>query len=227
MVSQALRSAVDPRIVNFRYVDYPGSFGPATGVGDMSLERSVAVGKVEMTAAIQSTPRLVVTGGYSQGALVAIRHARDVLSHRRDLEVLAVATLGDPHQPLHGVWPLRKSGIAGPVDIRHRRFSLFVPGDPIADLLVSSPARSVADLGAWMSVRSLGDAREWVERTAVKAAQGRLQQWWNPGSWQSVSAGITSIGADLSGYLGTRHLAEYVSGGYVARLARLIEGVAA
>lgn len=214
--SEALRRALDPRKVKFTYVNYPADFGPATGMGDLSYEESKAIGAAALDRAVEASPHLVVVGGYSQGAGVAVKYARDILPKRPRHQVLAVATLGDPHTPVHH----GRSGIAGALHVPRPRFTEWAPGDPIADLPLGSPLRTVADLTGWMSVRTPEAARAWAFKTAERLAVA--QPWWNPFRWRDFAR----AGEDIRNYLGTAHSTDYDSGGHAKRLARRIESVA-
>ncbi|MDL9938671.1 alpha/beta fold hydrolase [Gordonia sp. ABSL1-1] len=216
-VSESLRRTLGDRL-SWRYVDYPASFGPATATGDLAYAESVAVGVHELADAARDVDGPVIVGGYSQGAAVAVAYARLVGSDDRPL---AVATLGDPHHPVH----LGRSGIAGALSVPCRRMSVYAPGDPIADLPLGSPLRSLADLGAWMSVRDLAAARQWGEDVLRDVLDARrMQQWWrNPAAF----AGLLSAAGYARGYLGTAHTTDYITGGHVGRLACMIEEAAA
>ncbi|QNL30169.1 lysin B [Gordonia phage Mariokart] len=213
-VSEAVKAEITARGWRFQYVDYPATFGPATGLGDMSMEASVAVGLDALTRAVAETPEdRVVVGGYSQGAIVAVRFVRDVLPHRRDLLVMGLATLGDPHTPVHN----NRSGIAGQLLVYNvERFTYWAAGDPIADLPLGSPMRGLADLGTWMSVRSPEESKQWAVEVGKRAAQKRLQSWWAPWRWSDLA----SVGGYVAGYVGTAHTTNYISQGLVDRLAR-------
>ena len=197
---------------DFQYVEYPASFGAATGVRDLSYEESVAQGVKALTAAVRGTQNLVVIVGYSQGAAVAVKFARDILPQHPELEVLAIATLGDPHNPYHD----GRSGIAGALSVPVKRFTVFVPGDPIADLPAGSLLRSIADLGGWMSIRSPEAVNRWGQKMISKV----LQQWWRH------PASVSGVVNQVRGYLGSKHSTDYVKFGHVDRLVAMIETVA-
>ncbi|ROZ89024.1 PE-PPE domain-containing protein [Gordonia sp. OPL2] len=216
--SEALRRAVDGSRVRFTYVDYPGQFGPATGVGDLSPAESVSAGMVALTHGVEASLNRVVVGGYSQGAMAAIAFAREILAQRPDLVVDAVATMGDPHNPVH----VGRAGIAGPLSVPRRRFTVHVPGDPIADLPLGSPLRSVADLTEWISIRSPEAGIRWATEAYETLDRQRAQAWWAPWRWHDIE----SAGRYVLGYLGTKHTTDYVTGGHAVRLARMIGGVA-
>ncbi|WAB09220.1 lysin B [Gordonia phage LittleMunchkin] len=211
-VSEAVKREVTARGWQFAYVDYPAKFGPATGWDDMSMEASVALGMVALEDAVRATPvRRVVVGGYSQGAIVAVRFVRDVLPRELDLEVMGLATIADPHTPVHS----GRSGIAGAINVLIRRFTYWAPGDPIADLPLGSPMRGLADLGAWMTLRSPEESRRWADEIGRAAVQRRLQSWWAPWRWEDLA----SVGWYIGNYLGTAHTTDYVRLGLTRRLA--------
>ncbi|AWY04693.1 lysin B [Gordonia phage Ebert] len=216
-VGEALRKALDPSKVKFTYVDYPADFGPATGVGDVSYADSVMAGVAALSLAVERSQFDVVVAGFSQGAAVAVHYALRVLPRKPKHIVLALATVGDPHQPVHN----GRSGIAGAITLSLRSFRRFVPGDPIADLELGSPVRLAADLSRWMSVRSPEAARAWAFKTAAELPT-RARRWWEPWNW----AAIGRAGEAIRNYLGTAHSTDYVSQGHVRRLARDIESVA-
>lgn len=215
VVSEALRRELDPTKVRFIYVDYPGTFGPATGWDDVSPAESVRVGIKNIETAVAGSPYRAIVGGYSQGAMVAVRFARERLTSRPDLIVDAVATLGDPYMPKHSGG---RYGIAGVRTTPRDRLTLCVPGDPIADLPAGSPLRSIADVTEYMSIRTPEDSRRWALQTLEKVPS-RLQAWWAPWSWGD----LLSAGQYMTNYLGTHHTMQYVESGLTARLARQIE----
>ncbi|AWN04248.1 lysin B [Gordonia phage Sour] len=210
-VSEEMRRQTEARGWRFAYVDYPAQFGPATGVDHMSMEASVAVGVKELENAVRATPETrVIVGGYSQGAIVAVRFVHDVLPRAKDLIVMGLATIADPHTPVHG----NRSGIAGAINVALERFTVWAAGDPIADLPLGSPMRSLADLGAWMTLRTPEERKRWATEIAKAAAQRRLQSWWAPWRW----ADLASVGWYVGNYLGTAHTTDYVRQGLVKRL---------
>ena len=213
--SEALRRALDPARVRFVYVSYPAEFGAATGSGDLAYQESVWQGVARLHAARGNTYGPVAVGGYSQGAAVSVAYAR--LS---GAGLVACATMGDPHHPVVA----GRGGIAGALATPCRRLTVRAPGDPIADLPLGSPLRTVADLGAWMSIRDWAAVLRWGHEVAADVADlRRLQQWWrNPAAW----AGLLSAGHYASNYLGTNHTTDYVRKGYAVGLARQLEAVA-
>ena len=217
--AEALRRALNPKLCKFDYVDYPASYAFITGIGDHSYAESVRIGMRQLRDAVRATDLPVIIAAYSQGASVAVRFARDILPAAHDLDVRAVATMGDPHQERHQ----GRSGIAGPLSTPRPRLSVWAPGDPIADLPDGCPLRSIADLTEWMSLRSFEDGQDWALDIFEKVTQMRAQAWWQPWRWPDLSA----AGGYALGYLqGDAHMRRYVSGGHAVRLARMIEGVA-
>jgi len=219
MPAEALRRALDPALVDFRYVNFPASYGPATGIGDLSYAESVRAGMKAMLHEVRATPHPAILSGYSQGAAVAVRFARDILPGAHDLDVRAVATMGNPYQPRHS----GRSGIAGALSVPRPLLSVIAPGDPIADLPAGSPIRTVADMTAWMSLRSIEDVRLWG-LDVLENLPTKWQRWWEPLRWPAIEAAPR----DVLRYIdGSAHMRDYISGGHVARLARMVEGVAA
>lgn len=219
-VAMALKRELADRVA-FEFVEYPGAFGPATGQRDISYAESVSVGAKAIAAAVRATPNPAVVVAYSQGAAAMHKFAREILPSDGALDVRAFAALGNPHQPVHS----GRSGIVGPAPISPRwpLFSLYAPGDPIADLPLGSPLRSVADVSEWMSVRSPEAGKRWAFEVLNRMGSQRVQAWWQPWRWPEIA----SAARYAENYLGTCHTTDYIRGGYVARLARLIEGVAA
>lgn len=218
MPGEALRRALDPELVDFRYVNFPASYGPATGIGDPSYAESVRAGMKAMLHEVRATPYPAIVSGYSQGACVAVRFARDILPAAHDLDVRAVATMGDPHQERHQ----GRSGIAGPLSTPRPRLSVYAAGDPIADLPDGSPMRTIADMTAWMSLRSVEAGRLWA-LDILENLPTKWQRWWAPLRWPAIEA---APGYALGYLQGDRHMRDYVTKGHVARLARMIEEVA-
>lgn len=214
-VAEALRELLPSRI-RFDYIDYPAQFGPATGPGDIAYAESVMQGVHATADAVRATGGRVILAGYSQGAAVAVAYARLARPG-----IAAVAALGNPHQPVHG----GRSGIAGAIDdLPCPLWSLYAPGDPIADLPLGSPLRTLADLGEWMSIRDVAAGRRWAAEMAADITDlRRMQQWWrDPIAW----AGLLSAGRYATNYFpGTKHTTDYIRLGLVARLARQIEQV--
>lgn len=218
--AEALRRALDPKLCKFDYVNYPATYGPATGIGDPSYAESVRIGMRQLRDAVRATDLPVVVAAYSQGAAAAVRFARDILPAAHDLDVRAVATMGDPHQVRHQ----GRSGIAGPLSTPRPRLSVYAPGDPIADLPDGCPLRSIADLTEWMSLQSMQAGEEWAIALWDRIiAERDLQAWWRRAQLRDLSnAGMYAIN-----YMtGENHMRHYVSGGHAKRLARMIEGVA-
>lgn len=216
-VAESLRRALSPRL-RFEYVDMPSVFGPATGVGDVSYAESVMQGVHDLADAVRAVDGPVIAASYSQGAAVALQFAR--LARKGTLA--AVASLGDPHQSRHS----GRAGIAGAIEdgeITCPRLSAYAPGDPIADLPLGSPLRSLADLGAWMSIRDLDAVHRWGGEMLATALEQKAQAWWQPWRWRDIESAIRYADNYLRG---TNHTTDYISGGHVKRLARMIEGVA-
>jgi hypothetical protein len=99
---------------------------------------------------------------------------------------------------------------------------VYSPFDPIADLPMGSPLRSVADLTEWMSIRSPEAGKRWAVDNVEKLAKQKAQAWWAPWRWHDIENAIR----DATFYLGTKHTTDYVTGGYAVKLARMLERVA-
>lgn len=211
-----LHRLLSPRFP-FQFVDYPATYGAITSPGDIAYAESVMQGVHATADAVRAVGGRVILASYSQGAAVAVAYARLA----RSGSIAGVAALGNPHQPLHA----GRSGIAGAIeDLSCPLWSLYAPGDPIADLPLGSPLRSLADLGQWMSIRDVEAGRRWAAEMAADITDlRRMQQWWrDPIAW----AGLLSAGRYATNYFpGTKHTTDYIRLGLVARLARQIEQV--
>ena len=210
-VSEAVRHALHGTGIRFQYVDHPAAYGPASGLGDMSYEASLATGIKAVRAAANATSGPVLVGGYSAGAVVARRYLRAY----RHPAVIGYASLGDPHTYRHRTAGQLRSGIAGHQLTSIPATIMWVAGDPIADLAEGSPLRSIADLTAWMSVRSTADAHRWALDVADRLGRQRAQAWWQPWRWPALA----DAGHAISRYLGDHHTERYVAEGVSARLA--------
>jgi hypothetical protein len=218
VVGEALRRSLDPRVARFEYVDYPAAYGVATSVDGIAYAESVEFGAKALSDAVTATPYPAVVSGYSQGAAAAVAYAREILPRRPLHEVVAVAALGNPHQLVHH----GRGGIAGPLNVPRPYWSLYAPGDPIADLPMGSPLRTIADVTDWMSIRDLAASKRWAADILEDIHTRRMQSWWAPWRWGDLA----SAGQYALNYMGTAHTGDYVTGGHVKRLARMIEGVA-
>ncbi|UYL88153.1 lysin B [Gordonia phage Evaa] len=212
VASVALAEAL-PDSFGFAYVAYPAQFGPATGPGHMSHEESVQQGVRALTAAVMEAVGRVVVAGYSQGAEVAVRFVRDILPKLEPeirAKVVGLATMGDPHQPVHDG---NRSGILEPISglgiWTSRRFVL---GDPIADLSGTSLLRVVAPLTKWMAIRSHEDVVKWGQEAL--AGLGQLPWWTYLRPWA-----ISSAAREIGNYLGTAHTTDYAETGVAAEVA--------
>ncbi|QGJ87577.1 lysin B [Gordonia phage Faith5x5] len=212
--SEALKRSLRPS-VKFTYVSYPGMFGPATGAHHMSAAESIAAGAQAMARAVHGSRYPAIVGGYSQGAMVAYKFAREILPKRPELEVVAVAAMGNPHEPGHQG---NRGGIAKRLTVPRRLLSVWAPGDPIADIVATAPLRSAWDAVEWMSVRDFPSALRWVNDLADNVTDG-VEQWWqNP----DVLASLRAANAYL---FGTTHTTDYARFGHATRLARQIEAM--
>ncbi|QFG08087.1 lysin B [Gordonia phage PCoral7] len=215
--AESLKRSLRPGF-GFRYVDYPATFGPATGLRDMPAAESIAQGVRNLTVAVEQTSGPIVIGCYSQGFMVGYKFAREVLPRRPELRenVRALAGMGNPHEPTHH----GRGGIAERLDLPGvPLLSVWVPGDPIADIEVNAPLRSAWDLTEWMSVRDLPSARRWLDDVADKVIDGPEDWWRHPNILASLHAANRYV-------FGTQHSQDYARHGHATRLARMIERVA-
>lgn len=213
--SEALRRSLNPS-VKFTYVSYPGMFGPATGAHHMSAAESIEAGARTMAAAVHASRYPAIVGGYSQGAMVAYKFAREILPKRPELDVRAVAAMGNPHEPLHRG---ARGGIADRLTLPRKLLSVWAPGDPIADIHKDAPLRSAWDVVEFMSVRDQASALRWLDSIADKVTDGP-QDWWRRPDF------IASILAARDYVWGTQHTTDYSRHGHATRLARMIERAA-
>lgn len=212
--AEALRRSLRPGY-EFSYVDYPAAFGPATGIGDMPAAESIRIGAENVERAVRRTPHPAVIACYSQGCMAAYRFARDILPKRPELDVRAVAAMGNPHEPTHQG---NRGGIAERGWQPRKLLSVWAPGDPIADLVGSAPLRSAWDATEWMSVRDFNSALRWVNDLTNNVTDGPGVWWQNP----DVLASLRAANAYL---FGTQHTTDYARHGHATRLARQIEAM--
>lgn len=213
--SEALKRSLN-HSVKFTYVKYPGQFGPATGVQHMSAAESIAAGAQAMARAVEASPHPAVVGGYSQGCQVAYKFAREILPKRPELDVRAVAAMGNPHEPTHQG---NRGGIAERLWLPRKLLSAWAPGDPIADIHKDAPLRSAWDVVEFMSVRDQASALRWLDSIADAVTDGP-QDWWQRPDF------IASILAARDYVWGTQHTTDYARHGHATRLARMIERAA-
>ncbi|AKJ72041.1 PE-PPE domain-containing protein [Gordonia alkanivorans] len=213
--SEALRRSLNPS-VKFTYVSYPGMFGPATGAHHMSAAESIEAGARTMAAAVHASRYPAIVGGYSQGAMVAYKFAREILPKRPELDVRAVAAMGNPHEPLHRG---ARGGIADRLTLPRKLLSVWAPGDPIADIHKDAPLRSAWDVAEFMSVRDQASALRWLDSIADAVTDGPSEWWRRPDF-------IASLIAARDYVWGTQHTTDYARHGHATRLARMIERAA-
>lgn len=209
--AQALRRALPPGC-EFSYVDYPAAFGPATGVTHVSPAESIAAGVRNLTRAVELTPHPAIVAGYSQGAMVCYRFVRDILPHRPDLDVRALAAMGNPHEPTHQGG---RGGIAERLTVGVPLLSVWAPGDPIADIAANAPLRELWRMTEWMSVRDMTSALRWLDDVVDRLTAGPRAWWANPDLIASVQAANAYV-------FGLQHSLDYARHGHAARLAAMI-----
>ena len=212
--SEALRRSLN-HSVKFTYVKYPAMFGPATGAHHMSAAESIEAGARAMAAAVHASRYPAIVGGYSQGCQCAYKFARDILPKRPELDVRAVAAMGNPHEPLHRG---ARGGIADRLTLPRKLLSVWAPGDPIADIHKDAPLRSAWDVVEFMSVRDQASALRWLDSIADAVTDGP-QDWWRRPDF------IASLIAARDYVWGTQHTTDYARHGHATRLARQIEAM--
>ncbi|AZV00678.1 lysin B [Gordonia phage Lilas] len=216
--AESLRRSLRPGF-EFSYVDYPAAFGPATGAAHVSPAESIRIGAENVARAVERTPHPAVVVGYSQGVMAAYRFAREILPHRRHLDVRAIGAMGNPHEPTHQG---NRGGIAERLTLPKngpRLLSVWAPGDPIADIVANAPLRSAWDATEWMSVRDFPSALRWINDLTSSVTDGPEEWWRNP----DILASLRAANAYL---FGTTHTTDYARFGHATRLARQIEVLA-
>jgi len=221
IISSTFGAALDPYRFQFQSLRYPAAYGSA----GMSYAESVRIGKAAMVEAIRATPYRAVIGGYSQGAGIAGDLAAEIgQGFWPDLDVVGCALIADPARP-HGAgmpdWPTASGyGITGERPIEGvPTWWAANEGDPITALPSGNPLRSIADLSEYYSLRSPGDAIQWMERLADRARRNQWQRWWSIENWRSWGGAV----AYARGYLfDGRHGFDYVNRGHAHRLAEVV-----
>ncbi|WP_330253066.1 PE-PPE domain-containing protein [Nocardia sp. NBC_00565] len=221
LISSTFGAALDPYRFQFESLRYPASYGSL----EMSFAESKAVGRQILIDAIRATPYRAILGGYSQGAGIAGSLAAEIgRGEHPDLEVAACALIADPARPAGAGmpdWPVASGyGIAGqrPVDGVPTWWAAN-EGDPICALPVGNPLRTLADVSEYYSLRSPGDARQWMEKLLERASQNRWQRWWSIENVRSWGGAV----AYARGYLlDGRHTGDYIGRGHAVRLAQVV-----
>ncbi|MGC4934796.1 hypothetical protein ACLQ3C_14065 [Gordonia sp. DT30] len=205
---------LDPFLGGAELDEYPAAYGPASGVFDVSMGESIEVGVREAIRVAAGRP--FVTGRYSQGAIAA-RH----LARAAPGQCQGVATLADPHtegrRVIAGVPPGHRSGISGPYPVDVPVLTEYVAADPIPDLPDGNPARLIADLTEWMSIRGVHRIGWWLRDVHTKVRGGHIQRWWSP--WRRADILATPMFAH-NYWPGTKHTTDLISAGHCARLAQ-------
>jgi hypothetical protein len=221
IISSTFGAALDPYRFEFQSLRYPAAYGSA----EMSYAESVRIGKQVMIDAIRATSYRAVIGGYSQGGGIAGDLAAEIgRGEHPDLDVVGCALIADPARPRGAGmpdWPTASGyGIAGERPISGvPTWWAANEGDPITALPPGNPLRSIADLSEFYSLRSPGDAQQWMQALLERAVQNRWQRWWsieNIRSWGGAAA-------YARGYLvDGRHGYDYIHRGHAVHLAGVV-----
>ncbi|WP_019926274.1 PE-PPE domain-containing protein [Nocardia sp. BMG111209] len=208
---------------------YPASVGPIGPDGNPlgpSEDESVREGVANLAQMIRSASNVVGLLGYSLGAEVITRFA-EARSHGeyRDCEVAWTACVANPlRREGDSMDPNpRGFGINGRVsfDPPYPHVECANPLDVITSCPADSPLRNLADATSAFSFAELGG---WTEDLVARLRDGRWQPgdpaWWlHPiRTWQRYE---TAAG-DVLGYLTGQHNTVYITGGYLSRLAAVL-----
>lgn len=211
---------LDPTRFRPIWVNYPASYGHP-----MSYAASKAVGKANLTRAIEDTPNPAILIGYSQGACIVGDLAAELHKHPH-LDVRGVGLVADPERHEGQYFGPRPGGygVAGSrfVDNTDRPvWSVAAMGDTISALPVGNPIRMIADLTAFMDFT---DPTEWGRQLLERAKAGQWQHWWDWRNWRTWAGAI----AYARGYLiDGRHTTAYINDGHLDRLAAAINATEA
>ncbi|MQY30636.1 PE-PPE domain-containing protein [Nocardia aurantia] len=208
---------------------YPASVGPAGPEGSSlgpSEAESVRQGVANLAQAIRAAVNPVGILGYSLGAEVVTRFA-EAQAHGEfpDCEVAWTACVANPlRREGDSIEPDSIGfGIAGRVrfDPPHPHVESANRLDVITCCPADSPLRNVADA---MSAFSFAELGGWTEDLITRLRDNRWQpgdpNWWmHPiRTWQRYQAAADGV----RGYLTGQHNAAYIAGGYLSRLAAVL-----
>lgn len=177
-------------------VPWGAAYGPVSGIGGPSYERSLAEGKRLLLRMIDEAPGRVVLCGFSAGADLASMVAAEIGAGKHPrLSLSGVALIADPSNPDtgRGQW-----GIAGsrPITGSFPVWRANDPGDPIPLCDANSPLRWLADSTAGLSL-----AGGWLASTRSRLAAQQMQQvvvnWRDP---RGVAAQFARARFQLDGY---------------------------
>ena len=200
-------------------IDYAASIGPVGSSGPMgpSEQQSVADGLPMIAAAIRATPNLVGLVGYSLGAaLVSAWLEAQARGEYADCELAWAATVANPcRAPGESIDPapvgsgINRAHAAWPAKLPV--LSAANPNDGITSCPDRSPLRAVA---AGMSAFSFATLGGWSASLAQQLIEGK----WATEDYSPAE--LLRAGQLIYGYLlGGQHTTEYITGGYLQRLA--------
>ncbi len=203
-------------------IPYPASVGPFNGDDNPmgpSEEQSIAAGLPLLAAAIRATPNLVGLLGYSLGAELVSRFLElKAQGQYQDCELAWAGVVANPNRApgesidsdstgygingAHAPWP---AGL--PV------FTAANPQDGITSCPDKSPLRDLATAVSPFTFATL----DWT----VELAQSLIDGEWPTADYTPEQ--LAETGSLIYGYLfGGEHTTAYIDGGYLDRLASLI-----
>lgn len=178
-------------------VPWGAAYGPVSGIGGPSYERSLAEGKRLLLRMIDEAPGKVVLCGFSAGADLASMVAAEIGAGKHPrLSLSAVALIADPSNPR--VAGSTQWGIAGsrPITGSFPVYRANDPGDPIPLTDANSPLRWLADSTAGLTLTG-----GWLASTKSRLAAQQMQQvvvnWRDP---RGVAAQFARARFQLDGY---------------------------
>ncbi|MGF6888292.1 hypothetical protein ABIA39_003071 [Nocardia sp. GAS34] len=203
-------------------IPYPASVGPFNAdhnPAGPSEEQSIATGLPLVAAAIRATPNLVGLLGYSLGAELVSRFLElKAQGQYQDCELAWAAVVANPNRaPGESIdADSAGEGINGPHAAWPTGIPVFTAANPM-DGITSCPPRSpLRDLATGVSPFTFATL-DWTPELAASLLEG---EWptadYSPG--QLIEAGRL-----VYGYLfGGQHTTAYIDGGYLDRLATIL-----
>lgn len=222
-----------PKFPIFVDLPYPASIGimnPNRNLAGVSMQQSLATGEMALAAEIRRTPNPVVLLGYSLGAMVVTRFLESQAGGEfDDCEVAFAANIANPLRRLGDSVDQAGApgfGIAGqrepftPWQLA-RYVEVANPRDGITCCPADSPLRTAADgLSNYSFAVGGGWSADLVDRILRRRWQPVGLDWLRDplGAWRSHAFAAEQVRDYLTG----QHGPAYVTGGYTARLADLI-----
>jgi hypothetical protein len=221
-----LTSLLDPaRFQAGTDVNYPAAVGPAgsSGLLGPSEQQSIADGLPLVAAAIRATPNLVGLCGYSLGAeLVSAFLEAQARGEYADCELAWAAVVANPNRaPGESIDPDPVgSGINGAHAAWPTALPVYTAANPLDGITSCPDGSPLRALAVGMSAFSFADMGGWTAALAHDLSDGQfLADQYTPG--QLLTAGQLMIGYAL----GMQHTTEYITGGYLERLAARINAL--